>query len=138
MRDGLLRTQEPARGAVPREFCPRCLVSESVPDTRLRRAAGHAVTDVRVGAGGIHYQATLGNRSRRGAPPARRALPSQDRVSSDVLMVDSTTGAGAEALVPTGPGDLVEQLDVASARWLVVAGACSCRISADRMLARSC
>jgi DNA polymerase III epsilon subunit-like protein len=90
-------------------------VSAGIPGFRV--GSGPRGNYVRVGAAGIHYQATLGHRSRAGRTARAPASPSQGRVSSDVLMVD-TTGAGAEALVPTGPGDLVEQLNVASARWL--------------------
>lgn len=75
----------------------------------FRVGSGPRGNYVRVGAAGIHYQATLGNRSRVGRTTQAPASPSQGRVSSDILMEDAT-GSSAEALLPTGPGDLVEQL----------------------------
>lgn len=84
-------------------------VSVGVPGFRI--GAGPRGNYIRVGRGGVQYRATLRT------PPAPGATwtPPPPPVA-DVLLED-VTGASAAELLPTGPGDLVEQLNQAAARW---------------------
>ncbi|GGM12424.1 DUF4236 domain-containing protein [Dactylosporangium sucinum] len=84
-------------------------VSAGVPGFRV--GAGLRANYVSVGAGGVRYRATMPNRR-----PDTPQLPAQP--VADVVMTD-TTGQNAFALEPTGPGDLVDQLNRAHGRPLL-------------------
>ncbi|WP_433614499.1 DUF4236 domain-containing protein [Dactylosporangium sp. CA-139114] len=99
-------------------------VSAGVPGFRV--GAGPRGNYVSVGAAGIRYRATIGGGPSRarvaGAPGPAPVGPAP---ATGVVLHD-TTGHDAVALQPTGPGDLVEQLNRAEGRpllwpWLAVA-----------------
>jgi hypothetical protein len=85
-------------------------VSVGVPGFRV--GTGPRGNYVRVGAGGVQYRSTLRS------PEARESAwtPPPPPPVADVLLED-VTGASATELTPTGPGDLVEQLNQAAKRW---------------------
>lgn len=91
-------------------------VSAGIPGFRV--GSGPRGNYVRVDVAGVHYQTALvpKQRGRHGvvssaSPPQRLPMP------SDVIMLD-TTGTDATRLEPTGPGDLVTQLNQAARRHL--------------------
>jgi hypothetical protein len=95
-------------------------VSTGVPGFRV--GTGPRGNYVHMGRNGIYYRASLGG-GRRGSSPSptqstppypRRGIPAYS--PSGVLMED-TTGATAFALEPTGPDDLVAQLNTAGSRF---------------------
>jgi hypothetical protein len=96
-------------------------VSVGVPGFRV--GSGPRGNYVRVGKAGVYYRTTPGATT----TPALLKTPEQPTwqppVASDVVMED-TTGAAVTALAPTGPGDLVEQLNEAESRfplaWIAV------------------
>ncbi|MDV7288429.1 DUF4236 domain-containing protein, partial [Mycolicibacterium fortuitum] len=101
-------------------------VSVGVPGFRV--GTGPRGNYVRMGHAGVFYQATLGAPSAGASPvltypPLTYPLPAELRPSA-VLMED-VTGSTAIELAPTGSGDLVEQLNAATARtawgWWAVA-----------------
>ena len=95
-------------------------VSAGVPGFRV--GSGPRGNYVHMGRDGIYYRASLGGGHRRGAaappnvmsPYPRRSIPAYS--PSGILMED-TTGAAAFALEPTGPDDLVQQLNTAGSRF---------------------
>lgn len=99
-------------------------VSAGVPGFRV--GTGPRGNYVHAGRGGIYYRASLGGGTRRRAGQVQPRIPSpampQPRPGADVPMED-VTGASAIELVPTGPGDLVEQLNNAAGAfpWSLVA-----------------
>ena len=92
-------------------------VSAGVPGFRV--GTGPRGNYVHAGRNGVYYRASLGpSRAQHRSPqaaagrvPAHAAPP----LIAEVLLEDAT-GASATELVPTGPGDLVEQLNEASRR----------------------
>lgn len=98
-------------------------VSVGVPGFRVGK--GPRGNYVHAGRGGVYYRATLGGSTRRrgASSPAPRVYVEQPAsfFPSDGIVMEDATGASAEALTPSGPGDLVEQLNAASRRprlWL--------------------
>ncbi len=94
-------------------------VSAGVPGFRV--GTGPRGNYVHMGRGGIYYRASLGGgqRGSSSAPPQRApAYPGRIPAyrPSGILMED-TTGSTAVALDPTGPDDLVEQLNTAAGRF---------------------
>jgi Protein of unknown function (DUF4236) len=91
-------------------------VSAGVPGFRV--GTGPRGNYVHAGKGGIYYRASLGGGTRRTTQQQRIPSPAvpQLRPGADVPMED-VTGASAVELVPTGPGDLVEQLNKAGASF---------------------
>ncbi|HEX6206687.1 MAG TPA: DUF4236 domain-containing protein [Solirubrobacterales bacterium] len=88
-------------------------ISVGVPG--FSAGAGPRGNYVRVGNGGVQYRSTL-----RGSPENEAAWrPPPPPPVAEVLLED-VTGASASELVPTGPGDLVEQLNIAAGRWRTV------------------
>ncbi len=87
-------------------------VSTGVPGFRI--GSGPRGNYVRVGAGGVYYRTTLGARQQTTPEPTWQ-LPPPSPVA-DVLLED-ITGATATELLPTGSGDIVEQLNEAAGRW---------------------
>lgn len=87
-------------------------VSVGVPGFRV--GTGPRGNYVHVGKGGVSYRATFG--ARQPAAQAPTWQPPPPPPVADVLLED-ITGASAAELVPTGPGDLVEQLNEAAKRW---------------------
>src|SRR4051794_30443082 len=92
-------------------------ISAGVPGFRV--GTGPRGNYVSVGAAGIRYRATMPRR-----PSTRAPLPPPPAGGTDIVMQD-TTGEGAATLVPTGPGDLVAQLNAADRRpllwpWLLI------------------
>ncbi len=89
-------------------------VSVGVPGFRV--GTGPRGNYVHMGRGGVYYRATLNGHSK---PASRRLIqPHTSPVAfrpSGVIMED-VTGATALELVPTGGGDVVEQLNAAAAR----------------------
>lgn len=84
-------------------------VSAGIPGFRV--GAGPRGNYVRVGGGVVQYRSTL-----RSPVEEPAWTPPPPPPVADVLLED-VTGASAEELVPTGPGDLVEQLNEAAGRW---------------------
>jgi len=99
-------------------------VSAGIPGFRI--GSGPRGNYVHAGRGGIYYRATLGGRNRQLRP--RAVSPSAPRPTftpSDGIAMTDVTGASADELYPTGPGDLVAQLNEAAARhriapWVAV------------------
>ncbi|NMR30544.1 TerB N-terminal domain-containing protein [Crystallibacter degradans] len=99
-------------------------VSAGVPGFRI--GSGPRGNLVRMGAGGVYYQASLG----KGQSPAYDRYDSAHlappaSTSSDVIFEDQT-GASIQTLLPTSSDDLVSQLNGASrrkplTRWVVLA-----------------
>lgn len=87
-------------------------VSVGVPGFRV--GAGPRGNYVRVGGGGVQYRSTL----RPAAHQEPAWTPPPPPPVADVLLED-VTGASATELVPSGPGDLVEQLNQAASRWRI-------------------
>jgi Protein of unknown function (DUF4236) len=93
-------------------------VSAGVPGFRV--GTGPRGNYVHMGRHGVYYRASLtGSRSQR-SPQQPRQLPAQPHSPqyrpSGVVMED-VTGATAMSLVPTGSGDLIEQLNAAGTRF---------------------
>jgi hypothetical protein len=91
-------------------------VSAGIPGFRV--GGGPRGNYVRVDVAGVHYQTSFSTKQRGrsgSAPQVSPAAPSL--VPSDVIMLE-TTGTDATRLEPTGPGDLVEQLNGAGRRHL--------------------
>src|SRR5438552_19193284 len=90
-------------------------VSVGVPGFRI--GTGPRGNYVHAGRHGVYYRATLGGRSTRDSAPALPAVrPHAPPPIAEVLLEDAT-GASATELVPTGAGDLVEQLNSAARRY---------------------
>jgi hypothetical protein len=97
-------------------------VSTGIPGFRI--GTGPRGNYVHMGRHGVYYRATLGSTRRRRAPQQAHLLPpdqphlgpTHQYRPSDVIMED-VTGATAISLVPTGSGDLVEQLNAAATRF---------------------
>jgi hypothetical protein len=91
-------------------------VSAGVPGFRV--GTGPRGNYVHMGRHGVYYRASLTGSAP--SAPIRRPTLQPVRVPSfqpsDVVMQD-ITGATAMALEPTGRGDLVEQLNIASSRF---------------------
>jgi len=89
-------------------------VSVGVPGFRV--GTGPRGNYVHMGRGGVYYRATL---SGRGKPPSPRPMdpqPSPAGFRPNGVVMEDVTGATALELAPTGGGDIVEQLNSASAR----------------------
>lgn len=95
-------------------------VSAGVPGFRV--GAGPRGNYVTVGAAGIRYRATL---PRSGRPAGRKTSAAPGPLAADAgVVMHDTTGENALTLAPTGPGDLVAQLNEAGQRrrrwpWLL-------------------
>ncbi len=89
-------------------------VSAGVPGFRV--GTGPRGNYIHAGKGGIYYRASLGSRSRPTQPRHAVPVPPQLQPSAQVPMED-VTGATAVELVPTAPGDLVEQLNQAASHF---------------------
>src|SRR3954451_1328341 len=89
-------------------------VSVGVPGFRV--GTGPRGNYVHMGRGGVYYRATLGGQSRpaAGHPPQPYPSPSAFRPSNVVM--EDVTGSTALELIPTGGGDVVDQLNTAAAR----------------------
>lgn len=95
-------------------------ISTGIPGFRV--GTGPRGNYVHMGRNGIYYRASLGggHRAASSAPPQVTApapgwgIPAYS--PSGILMAD-TTGATAFALEPTGPDDLVQQLNTAASRF---------------------
>jgi hypothetical protein len=85
-------------------------VSVGVPGFRV--GTGPRSNYVRVGGGGVQYRST----PRPYTTPEPTWTPPPPPPVADVLL-EEVTGASAAELIPTGPGDLVEQLNRAATRW---------------------
>lgn len=81
-------------------------VSTGIPGFRV--GSGPRENYVHMGRGGVYYRASLDGR-RRGPSPVH---------SPSAIPMADTTGATAPALEPTGPDDLVGQLNTAASRFL--------------------
>lgn len=83
-------------------------VSVGVPGFRI--GSGPRGNYVHAGAHGVYYRASLGG----GRPsPTNRTTTSHRPTPAPIPMAD-LTGADATQLLPTGPGDLIEQLNSAA------------------------
>jgi Protein of unknown function (DUF4236) len=89
-------------------------VSTGVPGFRV--GSGPRGNYVRVGGAGVYYRATLGGRQPTAPEPTWQ--PPAPPPVADVLLED-ITGASATELLPTGSGDIVEQLNQAASRWRI-------------------
>ena len=99
-------------------------MSAGVPGFRV--GMGPRANRVSVTVAGIRYSTTLGGRPRRRTASARATSPGLASTASGAaygsgfapppVEMSSTTGEDATTLQPTGPGDVVEQLNKASAR----------------------
>lgn len=90
-------------------------VSVGVPGFRV--GSGPRGNYVRIGAGGVHYQASLGSSGRTRVPVGTTPVsPAPYTVSASAVLMEDVTGADVRQLEPTGPGDLVQQLQTASKR----------------------
>jgi hypothetical protein len=96
-------------------------VSAGIPGFRV--GTGPRGNYVHMGRNGIYYRASLGAGGRQGASSAPpQVLPSYPgrRVpaySPSGILMEDTTGVTAVALEPTGPDDLVQQLNTAGSRF---------------------
>lgn len=92
-------------------------VSTGVPGFRV--GTGPRGNYVHMGRNGIYYRASLGGgRTDNGRPPAAPAYPgSPVSFTPSGIVMENMTGATAVAMEPTGPGDLVAQLNTASSRF---------------------
>jgi hypothetical protein len=100
-------------------------VSVGVPGFRV--GTGPRGNYVHMGRGGVYYRATLGGHLKpAGGHPSQPYPPPSGFRPSDVLMED-VTGSTALELIPTGGGDVVDQLNTAAARiawgWWVTGAA---------------
>ncbi|MGV0593110.1 DUF4236 domain-containing protein [Mycolicibacterium porcinum] len=100
----------------------------SVGTPGFRVGTGPRGNYVRMGRAGVFYQATLGgpNTGARPIPAyARPIQPLPAALRPSPVVMEDVTGSTAIELAPTGSGDLVEQLNAASARttwgWWAVA-----------------
>jgi hypothetical protein len=96
-------------------------VSAGVPGFRV--GTGPRGNYVHMGRHGVYYRASLGGSRSQQSPQQPGQLPAQPRSPhapqyrpSDVIMED-VTGATAMSLMPTGSGDLIEQLNAAGTRF---------------------
>jgi hypothetical protein len=95
-------------------------ISTGVPGFRV--GTGPRGNYVHVGAHGVYYRASLGGQPGPAGP--QPVVPAPRLPRFDDVLVEDVTGASAADLEPTGPGDLVEQLNTAGARvrvapWLL-------------------
>jgi len=95
-------------------------VSAGIPGFRV--GTGPRGNYVHMGRDGIYYRASLGSSRRNSAPaPPQPLAPFPTRriptYSPSGILMEDTTGATAVALEPTGPDDLVEQLNTATSRF---------------------
>ena len=92
-------------------------VSAGVPGFRV--GTGPRGNYVHMGRNGVYYRASLNEQHTSSSPRHQQQLrtPLPAFRPSDVVMQD-VTGATAATLEPTGRGDLVDQLNVASARFV--------------------
>ncbi len=82
----------------------------------FRVGSGPRGTYVHVGAYGVYYSRVLGSPSRADIVPN----PSAARVRFDATHMANLTGVDASQLLPTGPGELIEQLRAASRHQLLL------------------
>lgn len=91
-------------------------VSAGIPGFRV--GTGPRGNYIHAGRGGVYYRTTFGGGGRRQAVrPARGPYPAPNFSPSDGIVMTDVTGASAEELHATGPGDLVEQLNTAARMW---------------------
>ena len=92
-------------------------VSAGVPGFRV--GTGPRGNYVHMGRNGIYYRASLGGgRTNTGSPPTAPNYPgSPVSFTPSGIVMENMTGATAVAMEPTGPGDLVAQLNTASSRF---------------------
>lgn len=99
-------------------------VSAGIPGFRV--GAGPRSSYVRVGAGGVYYRTSLSG-GRRPNPPAAKRLRAKagpGHPNPDGVELEETEGVGISALVPTGPGSLVADLNQAAQTlpWALILG----------------
>jgi hypothetical protein len=88
-------------------------VSAGIPGFRV--GSGPRGNYIHAGRGGVYYRASLGKKRRSGMRPSSVSeSPTAVFVPSDGVLLHDATGVSAERLIPTGPGDLVEQLNSAA------------------------
>lgn len=85
-------------------------VSTGVPGFRV--GTGPRGNYVSVGRNGFYYRSVIGS----SASPSRAASSLPDQTSVSPVLMEDVTGATAYTLEPTGPGDVVEQLNAAAQR----------------------
>ncbi|MEV6219616.1 DUF4236 domain-containing protein [Nocardia sp. NPDC051833] len=85
-------------------------VSVGVPGFRV--GSGPRGNYVHAGAHGVYYRASLGG----GRPPTTNQRTTWQRPNPAPIPMADLTGAAATQLLPTGPGDLIEQLNVAAGK----------------------
>lgn len=95
-------------------------VSAGVPGFRV--GTGPRGNYVHMGRDGISYRASVGGGHRGGASAPPQVIPPYPRrgipaYSPSGILMEDTTGAAAFALEPTGPDDLVHQLNTAGSRF---------------------
>lgn len=89
-------------------------VSAGVPGFRV--GTGPRGNYVHAGRHGVYYRASLGGGRHRGRPSSPRPSSAwTPPLGTDVPMED-VTGASVITLEPSGPGDLVQQLNEAAGR----------------------
>ncbi|MFF1880782.1 TerB N-terminal domain-containing protein [Pseudarthrobacter sp. NPDC058196] len=96
-------------------------VSAGLPGFRV--GSGPRGNYVRMGSGGVYYQASVAGGKQ--SPQSPGILSTPVPTSSDVVFEDQR-GASVQALAPTSSGDLVQQLNEAGSRkpltrWIVIA-----------------
>lgn len=92
-------------------------VSTGVPGFRV--GTGPRGNYVHMGRNGIYYRASLGGGvANTGRPPTSPNNPgSPVSFTPSGIVMENMTGATAVCMAPTGPGDLVAQLNTASSRF---------------------
>ncbi len=95
-------------------------VSAGVPGFRV--GTGPRGNYVHMGRNGIYYRASLSGGQRGASPAPSQVMPAYPSrgipaYSPSGILMEDTTGATAFALEPTGPDDLVEQLNTAGSRF---------------------
>jgi uncharacterized tellurite resistance protein B-like protein len=99
-------------------------VSAGVPGFRV--GSGPRGNYVRLGAGGVYYQASLGAGQRRNQFSQNPAWPPSSTPASSAVVFEDQRGTSVQSLAPTSSDDLVQQLNEAShrkplTRWVVIA-----------------
>ncbi|MEW1808363.1 TerB N-terminal domain-containing protein [Pseudarthrobacter sp. NPDC080039] len=99
-------------------------VSAGVPGFRV--GSGPRGNYVRMGSGGVFYQASLGDGRRPSQAGQHPRLPAASIPASADVVFEDQRGASIQALAPTSANDLVQQLNEAAGRkpltrWVVIA-----------------
>jgi hypothetical protein len=89
-------------------------VSVGIPGFRV--GTGPRGNYVHMGRGGVYYRATLNGHSKPVGPRPMQPHPSPVAFCPSGVIMEDATGVTALELVPTGGGDVVEQLDAAVTR----------------------